>query len=110
MLCLLLFSNKGIDNACNYHTYYLADDLAHLENSPSNANWDFENSQNIFQGLTENTCSAKKRRPHESSSRFSSEGQSLCQWLPQLHLNEQSRINLFLIYHFSLSLWQVFLQ
>lgn len=110
LLCLIIFSNEGIINVQNNQLKSDQDGLSHFEASPSNASWDFENSHNHVFGSSENTASSKRRRGLESNDKGSNIVQKLYHSFPDLHSITGSKINLFLIFHFSLSLWQVFLQ
>lgn len=110
LLCLILFSNEGIINVQNNQLKSVQDGLSHFETTPSNASWDFENSHNNVFSSYENTVSSKKRRNIESNEKGSHIIQKLYHSFPDLHSINGSKINLFLIFHFSLALWQVFLQ
>ena len=110
VLCLLLFSSEGIIKTHNYSSRSLSSGLLYYECSTSDAYWDFEESQNITHGLSEEIKSFKKRRNYEVNSRISSNIQGNCQVFSIPLFKAVSKLNLFIIYHFSLSLWQVFIQ
>ena len=109
-LCMLIFSNEGILKTQNYSYRSLSNGSLYFESSSSEAHWHFEELQTRIHGLSEDLTSFKKRRIIEANDRISNSIKEISRTFTQQLLKAESKINLFIVYHFSLSLWQVFLQ
>lgn len=110
VLSMLVFSNEGILKTHIYSSQRISNGLLYFESSPSEAHWEFEELQTRIYGLSEELTSFKKRRIIEANDRISNNVKGICRTFTQRLLKAESKINLFIVYHFSLSLWQVFLQ
>jgi hypothetical protein len=110
LLGLFLFSNEGMINQKNDQSYAGVNSSFYFENSQPISFNDSAYPKSILFLSSEDPLSIKKSRQAESNCKF----HDLAQWLGLSVQNQlassESVINLFLIFHFSLSLWQVFLQ
>lgn len=71
---------------------------------------EFEKTEISFFSSINNQLSYQKNRNKDASSRFYNFSYWFSQPVTGFYNGQASRFNLFLIFHFTLSLWQVFLQ
>jgi len=110
LLSLLFFNQGEIKNGSNYRHFSITDENCCFESGHAECIWNFEkNESNIFELSNKKLSENKKRLTGNEcsiSNKTAKNYAKIASLLPILN----SKTNLFLIYQFSLSLWQVFLQ
>jgi len=108
LFCLLFLNNQGIAIKQNYQNFNSTDNLICFESSQPKGIWSFEK--------TETNVNSNQETP-QSKKRFSETDYTTSATIHKINLNHNdfklmtvSKRNLFLLYHFTHSLWQLFLQ
>lgn len=111
IFCIILFSQTGFIHAQQSKSQGSAVNCsARFESGNADQFWGIEKSETLLFGSTDNQISIQKKRGQDSFSRFFRSADWTSAPASFVLQKNESRINLFLIYHFSLSLWEAFLQ
>ena len=111
ILCFILFGQPEIIFAQqSYSQPNAADCSSCFESGNADQIWGIEKSETSFFGSADNQVSSQKKRGQDSYSRFFKSADWVHSLISFVQQKNESRINLFLIYHFSHSLWGAFLQ
>jgi len=109
LISLIFFNNRGCHTSSCYSlpnshiSYWVEDDS-------SNDIQGIEESETAFVNFFNDRTSKPKRQNSDSNVNFLSSSNKIFHSINILKTTLFSNINLFIIYHFSLSLWQIFLQ
>jgi hypothetical protein len=110
LLSLLFFNQGEIKNGSNYRHFSITDKNCCFESGHADSIWNFEkNESNIFELSNKKLSENKKRLTGNACSFLNNTAINHEKSLGSLPILN-SKANLFLIYQFTLSLWQVFLQ
>jgi hypothetical protein len=110
LFCLLFFKSEGITTTQNSQNISFASETHVLETGFSNLFWDIAYAKHGIFASTDEQLSLQKKRNTETNPKFSNIQKKYTDSLSFCKLVASSKINLFLIFHHSLSLLQVFLQ
>lgn len=111
ILCIILFSQTGfIQKQQSYCQHSVVNSSSCFESGNADQFWGIEKSETTLLGSTDSQLSIQKKRGQDSFSRFFRSADWISAPASFVLQKNESRINLFLIYHFSLSLWEAFLQ
>lgn len=111
ILCIILFSQTGfIQKQQSYYQHSVANSPSCFESGNADQIWGIEKSETSLIGSADNQISSQKKRGQDNFSRFFRSADWFSAPASFVLQKNESRINLFLIYQFSLSLWGAFLQ
>jgi len=110
LFSLLFFNHEGNTIRQNHHDFSNADNLYCFEAGRLESIWGFEKTESCQSELSDGKISQNKKRFYETNLKSFGTTDKIASTITGFKLVPDSKINLFLIYHFSQSLWQVFLQ
>jgi hypothetical protein len=110
LLSLLFFNQGEIKNKSNYYQFSITDENCRFESGHTDNIWNFEKNENNIFELSNKKLSENKKRLTGNDCSFSNNTAKNYTKIAGLLPILNSKTNLFLIYQFTLSLWQVFLQ
>lgn len=109
LLSLLFFNQGEMKGPANHRNFAVSDETCQFESGNAGMLWDFEkNEVNIFEFSSKKSSQNKKRETiaeRTFSANSSKNDRKLSEFLPV----PNSKTNLFLIFHFSQALLQIFL-
>ncbi len=112
ILGVILFSRTGFiqQQQQSLKAKTVVDCTSYFESGAADYMWSLEKSETTSIVSNDNQLSHQKKRGLDSFCRFFRHSEWFSLPVTFLFQKPESRTNLFLIYHYSLSLWQVFLQ
>ncbi|HAZ02816.1 MAG: hypothetical protein A2W90_18895 [Bacteroidetes bacterium GWF2_42_66] len=110
LFSLLFFSRKEFEPELNSNNPSVIADWTYFEAGRPNAIGGIENTESNFFASSDRKTSYPKKRTFWNKNKSSDTANQYYSAFSHLKLTSVSKINLFLVFHFSLSLWQVFLQ
>jgi len=110
-LLSLLFVNHGeVKKTSNYRNFSIENQTCQFESGHAGSPWNYEkNESNTFELSNKDLSQSKKRLTGDNRVFSNNPAKNFIKHSSFLPI-PNSKTNLFLIFHFSLSLWQVFLQ
>jgi hypothetical protein len=109
LLSLLFFNSKGYPISQNHQNFLEEVNLCCFEAAQAEAIWGFEKTESSQYNISEQKISQGKKREFNSLQNFSGVTSRLFSFCSNYNSTIWVQLNLFLFYHFSQSLWQVFL-